>query len=128
MAVRRALRPRAERTVNPRGRGREATLHDTGGSAAAAAGGRVLSVRSSVVDVAFPGELPGLHEALVVADGRRALVLEVEQLQGRRVVRTVALGNTEGLARGLAVERTGRCVHVPVGPATLGRVLNVLGE
>src|SRR5262249_33709515 len=97
-------------------------------SVAAAAKGRVLSVRGSVVDVAFAGELPKLHEALVVANRRRALALEVEQLLSRRIVRTIALGNTEGLARGLVVERTGQCVHVPVGPATLGRVFNVQGE
>jgi F-type H+/Na+-transporting ATPase subunit beta len=97
-------------------------------SVAAAAKGRVLSVRGPVVDVAFSSELPGLHEALMVANGHRTLVLEVELLLRRRIVRTIALGNTEGLARGLVVARTGHCVHVPVGPATLGRVFNVLGE
>jgi F-type H+-transporting ATPase subunit beta len=97
-------------------------------SVAAASKGRVLSVRGSVIDVAFSGELPGLYEALTVANGHRALILEVEQLLSRGIVRTIALGNAEGLARGLVVERTGRGVHVPVGPATLGRVFNVLGE
>jgi F-type H+-transporting ATPase subunit beta len=64
----------------------------------------------------------------MVADGRQTLVLEVEQLLSRKIVRTLALGNPEGLARGLVVERTGQGVRVPVGPATLGRMLNVLGE
>jgi F-type H+/Na+-transporting ATPase subunit beta len=90
--------------------------------------GRVLSVRGSVVDVGFAGVLPALHEALVVCNGGGALVLEVEQLLSMGTARTIALGNTDGLARGLAVERTGQCVHVPVGPATLGRVFNVFGE
>jgi F-type H+-transporting ATPase subunit beta len=90
--------------------------------------GEVVSVRGSVIDVAFPGELPGLHEALMVENGDRPLVLEVEQLLGRKIARTIALGNPDGLARGLVVERTGQGVHVPVGPATLGRVFNVLGE
>jgi F-type H+-transporting ATPase subunit beta len=96
--------------------------------AAAEAEGRVLAIHGPVIDVAFRGDLPRLHEALRVADGDQSLILEVQQLLERKTVRTVALGQTEGLARGLAVERTGRGVYVPVGPATLGRVFNVLGE
>lgn len=97
--------------------------------AAAERKGLVLAIRGPVVDVAFPtGELPGVYEALRVADGQRAVILEVQQLLGPKKVRTVALGHTDGLARGLAVERTGRPVHVPVGPATLGRMFNMLGE
>jgi F-type H+-transporting ATPase subunit beta len=72
--------------------------------------------------------MPGLHEALTVANGPRPLVLEVEHLLTGGIVQTIALGDTDGLARGLIVERTGQGVHVPVGPETLGRVLNVLGE
>lgn len=94
----------------------------------AKASGRILAIRGSVIDVAFSGEVPSLYEALTVADGNRKLVLEVEELLDAKKVRTVALGNTDGLVRSLAVERTGRPVHVPVGPATLGRVFNVLGE
>jgi F-type H+-transporting ATPase subunit beta len=97
-------------------------------SVKAAATGRILSVRGSLIDVVFSGELPSLHEALVVANAGRVLVLEVEQLLSRGIVRTMALGNAEGLPRGLPVERTGRGIHVPVGPATLGRVFNLLGE
>lgn len=90
--------------------------------------GRILSIRGSVIDVAFNGLVPGVHEALIVANGDRGLVLEVEQLLSKKVVRTLALGVTDGLTRDLAVERTGRSIHVPVGPATLGRVFNALGE
>jgi F-type H+-transporting ATPase subunit beta len=96
--------------------------------AAVAARGLVLAVRGPVVDVVFAEELPGLHEALRLVDRGRVLILEVQQVLERKTARTVALGHTDGLARGLAVERTGRGVHVPVGPATLGRVFNVLGE
>ena len=89
--------------------------------------GRILSVRS-VIDVAFAGELPRLDEALTVVDGRRNLILEVQQVLECKRVRTIALGNTDGLTRGLAVERSGGSIHVPVGPATLGRIFNALGE
>lgn len=90
--------------------------------------GRILTVHGSVIDVAFPGELPQLNEALRVVDGRRTLILEVQQVFEPRRVRTIALGHTDGLVRGLAVERTGAVVHVPVGPATLGRVFDAFGE
>ncbi len=90
--------------------------------------GQVLSVRGPIIDVAFSGELPGLHEALNVVNGSRSLLLEVQNLLCRGIVRTIALGHTDGLARGMVVERTGRGIEVPVGPAVLGRVLNVLGE
>jgi F-type H+-transporting ATPase subunit beta len=87
-----------------------------------------LAIRGPVVDVAFPpGKLPELHEALRVGDGRGTLILEVQQLLGR-IARSVALGHTDGLARGLAVERSRRVVDVPVGPTTLGRMFNMLGE
>jgi F-type H+/Na+-transporting ATPase subunit beta len=94
----------------------------------AQARGRILSIRGSVIDVEFPGAMPGIHEALKVANGCRTLVLEVAQILGPEKIRALALGHTDGFARGLSVERTGRGIHVPVGPATLGRVFNVLGE
>jgi F-type H+-transporting ATPase subunit beta len=92
------------------------------------ANGRVLSVRGSVVDVVFAGELPGLNEALRVIGGQRTLILEVQQVLEPRRVRTVALGQTDGLMRGATVERTGGGIHVPVGPTNLGRIFNALGE
>lgn len=97
-------------------------------SVKAKAKGRILAVRGPVIDVAFSGELPGLHEALKVVHRDRVLILEVQKQLQRKIVRAVALGHTDGLARGLTVERTGQRVQVPVGPATLGRVFNVLGE
>jgi F-type H+-transporting ATPase subunit beta len=90
--------------------------------------GRVLAVRGPVVDVAFNGDLPGLNEALRVDNGSQTLILEVQQLLAEGLVRTIAMGRTDGLSRGLAVERTGRGIHVPVGPATLGRLFSALGE
>jgi F-type H+-transporting ATPase subunit beta len=91
--------------------------------------GRIFAVRGPVVDVAFtPGELPGLHEVLSIAQADRTVLLEVQRLMGAKTVRTIALGHTDGLARGLAVRRTGRGVHVPVGPAILRRLFDMLGE
>jgi F-type H+-transporting ATPase subunit beta len=93
------------------------------------ANGKVLAIQGSVVDVAFsPEHLPNLHETLNVMGGKQELVLEVEELLGPELVRTIALGQTDGLARGLTVERTGRSIHISVGPGLLGRVFNMLGE
>jgi len=70
--------------------------------------GRILAIHGSVIDAGFRGgEVPGLHEALTIADHGRTLVLEVEELLDAKKVRAVALGPTEGLVRGLAIERTG---------------------
>jgi F-type H+-transporting ATPase subunit beta len=91
--------------------------------------GRILTICGPVIDVAFPrGKLPGLHEALQVGDGDRGIMLEVQQLLGKESVRTIALGRTDGLARQMSVRRTGACLHVPVGPETLGRVFDMLGR
>ena len=90
--------------------------------------GQISSILGSVIMVTFPEGLPGLHEALKVTDGQRVVFLEVEHILGPNAVRTIALGPVIGLSRGLAVERTGAPIHVPVGPATLGRVFNALGE
>jgi F-type H+/Na+-transporting ATPase subunit beta len=92
--------------------------------------GHILQINGAVLDVAFPeGELPSIYNALVVRrEGHDDLVLEVQQHLGERKVRTVAMDATEGLRRGLAVEDTGAPISVPVGPATLGRLLNVIGN
>ncbi len=92
--------------------------------------GFITQIRGSVVDVAFPeGQLPELFEALEVprAD-REPLVLEVENHLGGGEVRCVAMDSTDGLQRGLRVMATGVPIRVPVGPATLGRIFNVLGR
>ncbi len=92
--------------------------------------GFVTQIRGSVVDVAFPGErLPELFEALEVRrEDQEPLVLEVEKHLGGGEVRCVAMDSTDGLRRGLRVIATGAPVRVPVGPATLGRIFNVLGR
>jgi F-type H+-transporting ATPase subunit beta len=90
--------------------------------------GRLTAIRGSVVEVEFADGLPAIHEALRVRDGGRTVVLEVAHHLGPHTVRAIALGHTEGLARGMSVERTGSPIRVPVGPATLGRLFNALGE
>jgi len=91
--------------------------------------GKVVQVIGTVVDVEFPpGELPGIFNALEVDNQGQRLVLEVEQHVGNHWVRCLSLGPTEGLSRGTEAEDTGRPVHIPVGPETLGRLFNVIGE
>ncbi len=92
--------------------------------------GRILQIQGSVVDVDFPkGEAPSIYEALTVdRENESPLVLEVEKLLADDVVRCVAMDSTDGLRRDLIVKKTGSPISVPVGPETLGRVLNVLGE
>src|SRR5512135_3560733 len=91
--------------------------------------GRVTQVQGSVVDVEFPvGELPDVFESLEIprANGE-PLVLEVEKHLGINRVRCVSMDTTDGLQRGLPATATGSPIMVPVGPATLGRIFNVLG-
>ena len=99
-------------------------------SAAAAATGKVTQVIGAVVDVQFEGTLPPILNALEVevAKGAPRLVLEVAQHLGENTVRTIAMEATEGLVRGQPVEDKGSPIMVPVGPGTLGRILNVIGE
>ncbi|MFN4096137.1 MAG: F0F1 ATP synthase subunit beta [Sphingomonas sp.] len=95
---------------------------------AAAGQGRIAQVIGAVVDVAFDGELPAILSALETSNNGQRLVLEVAQHLGEGTVRTIAMDSTEGLTRGQAVTATGAQIQVPVGPATLGRILNVIGE
>lgn len=89
--------------------------------------GTTVQIIGAVVDAQFPAEsVPGIYDALVIEDG--ALTLEVQQQLGDGVVRTIALGSTDGLKRGVKVRNTGAPISVPVGPKTLGRIMNVLGE
>ena len=89
--------------------------------------GKVVEIIGAVVDVKFPREsMPKVYEALKIESAD--LVLEVQQQLGDGVVRTIAMGATDGLKRGLEVVSTGAPISVPVGKGTLGRVMNVLGE
>jgi len=90
--------------------------------------GRITQVLGAVVDVQFPGELPAIMNALHCHFEGRTLVLETAQHLGESTVRTVAMDSTEGLVRGYEVTDTGAPITVPVGPATLGRIINVVGE
>ena len=90
--------------------------------------GRVTQVLGAVVDVQFDGDLPFIQNALTsMIDGRK-LVLEVAQELGERTVRAIAMDSTDGMVRGQEVVDTGSPIMVPVGPETLGRILNVIGE
>jgi F-type H+-transporting ATPase subunit beta len=97
-------------------------------SKTANAKGQVSQVIGAVVDVVFDGELPAILNALETTNGGNRLVLEVAQHLGENTVRTIAMDSTEGLVRGQAVADTGQPIMVPVGPATLGRIMNVIGE
>ena len=90
--------------------------------------GRVTQVLGAVVDVQFEGELPFIQNALNAKNGDKTLVLEVAQELGEKTVRCIAMDSTEGMVRGSEVIDTGAPISVPVGPETLGRILNVIGE
>ncbi len=91
--------------------------------------GRVSQVLGAVVDVHFEGDtLPAIQNALTLKIGDRELVLEVAQHMGDNEVRTIAMDSTDGLERGAVVHDTGAPISVPVGPNTLGRIFNVIGE
>ena len=90
--------------------------------------GKIAQVIGAVVDVAFEGELPPILAALETDNHGNRLVLEVAQHLGENLVRTIAMDSTEGLTRGQDVRATGSQIEVPVGPETLGRIINVVGE
>ncbi len=90
--------------------------------------GKVSQVIGAVVDVEFDSKIPDILNALEVDNNGQRLVLEVAQHLGESAVRTIAMDATEGLVRGTEVMDTGRPITVPVGPETLGRILNVIGE
>jgi F-type H+-transporting ATPase subunit beta len=90
--------------------------------------GKVTQVIGAVVDVHFDGDLPAILNALQTDNHGKKLILEVAQHLGENTVRTIAMDATEGLVRGQAVSDTGAPISVPVGNATLGRILNVIGE
>jgi F-type H+/Na+-transporting ATPase subunit beta len=89
--------------------------------------GKIVEIIGAVVDVEFPhGHIPKIYDALTIPE--KNLVLEVQQQIGDGVVRTIAMGTTDGLQRGLNAHNTGQPIRVPVGQPTLGRIMNVLGE
>ena len=90
--------------------------------------GKITQVLGAVVDVAFEGELPPIMNALVAKIGDQEVVLEVAQHLGENTVRTIAMDATEGMQRGQEVTDQGNPISVPVGPETLGRIMNVIGE
>jgi len=96
---------------------------------AAPATGRVIAITGPVVDIEFPaGQLPGIFNAVEIEREGDALTCEVQQHLGNNWVRSVAMTSTDGLARGAVAHDTGGPITVPVGPSTLGRVFNVLGQ
>ena len=89
--------------------------------------GKIVQIIGAVVDVEFPRDaIPHIYDALKLVDVD--LTLEVQQQLGDGIVRTIAMGATDGLKRGYAVENTGAPITVPVGTATLGRIVDVLGK
>ncbi|MDX2209145.1 MAG: F0F1 ATP synthase subunit beta [Sphingopyxis sp.] len=90
--------------------------------------GRIAQVIGAVVDVRFDNELPAILSALETTNNGNRLVLEVAQHLGENTVRTIAMDATDGLTRGQEVTDTGAQITVPVGPETLGRILNVVGD
>ena len=90
--------------------------------------GKITQIIGAVVDVSFEGELPEILTALECKNAGNRLVLEVAQHLGESSVRTIAMDSTEGLKRGDEVTDTGAPIKVPVGPETLGRIINVIGE
>src|SRR5215831_5127107 len=88
--------------------------------------GRITQVIGAVVDVQFDGDLPPILNALETKNGDMRLVPEVAQHLGESTVRTIAMDTSEGLVRGQEVTDTGQPIAVPVGPGTLGRIMNVI--
>ena len=97
-------------------------------SNSANAKGAISQVIGAVVDVQFEGTLPDILNALETENNGNRLVLEVAQHLGENTVRTIAMDSTEGLVRGQKVADLGEPIMVPVGPETLGRIMNVVGE
>src|SRR5687767_9356369 len=135
MATTTAKKPAAKAPAKAPAKRAPATAATPKASAAqAVATGKLVQIIGAVVDVEFEGHLPAIQNALETTntDQRTGqpfrLVLEVAQHLGENTVRAIAMDTTEGLTRGQPVVDTGRSITVPVGPATLGRIMNVIGE
>ncbi len=90
--------------------------------------GTITQVLGAIVDVKFDGDLPAILSALEVDNNGKRLILEVAQHTGESTVRCIAMDTTDGLVRGKEVSDTGHPIRMPVGPGTLGRIMNVIGE
>mgnify|MGYP003349250929 CR=1 FL=1 len=90
--------------------------------------GAISQVMGAVVDVKFEGDLPAILNALTLENKGKKLILEVAQHIGESTVRCIAMDSTDGLVRGQKASDTGAPIRMPVGPATLGRIMNVVGE
>jgi F-type H+-transporting ATPase subunit beta len=90
--------------------------------------GKIIQVVGVVVDAEFPDELPAIYNALKIKRGNQTLTLEVAQHLSKKTIRAVALGTTDGLARGTDVLDTGDAISVPIGDVTMGRMFNVVGD
>ena len=97
--------------------------------------GTVVQCIGPVVDIQFPRDsMPAIYDALVLEDSdsasfaEKGLTFEVQQQLGDGIVRTIAMGSSDGLRRGMQVRGTGKGISVPVGTATLGRIMDVLGR
>lgn len=90
--------------------------------------GKVTQIMGAVIDVHFPDRMPAILNALHVKDKDKTLVVEVAQHLGENLVRAIAMDSTDGMTRGQEVVDTGAPIQVPVGPQTLGRIMNVVGE
>ncbi|MEN5112890.1 F0F1 ATP synthase subunit beta [Brevundimonas diminuta] len=123
-------KPAAKKPAAPK----KAAAPKAAAAAAVTAQGRIAQVIGAVVDVEFDGHLPGILNALETQNVDQktgepfTLVLEVAQHLGENMVRTIAMDTTEGLTRGQAVVDTGKSIMAPVGPGTLGRIMNVVGQ
>ena len=90
--------------------------------------GKIVGIHGAVVDVHFPGNLPEIHNAMIVKGIDYRLILEVFEHLPSHTVRSLAMGSSSGLKSGMEVEDTGDVMHVPVGPELLGRIVNVFGD
>ena len=90
--------------------------------------GTISQIIGVVADVHFPDKLPAIYNALEVKNGNKTLIFEVQQHLGTHTVRAIAMGTTDGLERGAEVIDKGEPINVPVGPETLGRMFDVIGE
>jgi F-type H+-transporting ATPase subunit beta len=134
MATTTAKKPAAKKPAAPKGPTKAAASKTPVSAVKAVATGKLVQIIGAVVDVEFEGHLPAIQSALETTntDQRTGepfrLVFEVAQHLGENTVRAIAMDTTEGLTRGQPVFDTGRPITVPVGPATLGRIMNVIGD